>query len=324
MPRDLSLPFLQMYSIIKLTAIALALLVASAAAAQSLYSRTFGKKTDDPIIFLHGGPGSSSVYFEATTAQKLADKGFFVVIYDRRGEGRSVDSTAKMNYEEFFQDLNHIYQRYHLSRAHLIGFSFGGLVSTLYAERYPEKVKSIILTSALVSQQASYNTILSSVQRIYWDRNDMVNLAALDQIREMDTSSLAYRTAVFSHASKNGFFTLSNPNITAQQIYTTYQTDTLITRYVKNERAVETLWKNEPKKNIDVVPVLKRLTQAEMRIYAIYGKQDGLYSEKQITHLAEITGKSRVKYLDNCSHTVFIDQQGKFLEAIDTWLSAHN
>jgi proline iminopeptidase len=312
-----------MHSFVKLTVTTFALLAASTAIAQSLYSRAFGRKTGDPVIFLHGGPGSSSVYFEATTAQKLADKGYYVVVYDRRGEGRSRDSTATMNYEEFLEDLNLIYQKYHLVRAHLIGFSFGGLVTTLYAEKYPEKVKSIILTSALVSQQASYNTILSSVQRIYKDRNDMANLAMLDKIGEMDTNSLAYRTSVFAHASQNGFFSLPEPDTGAQQIYATYKTDTLITRYLKNERAVETFWENESQKNIDITPILKRLTQGKMHVYAIYGKQDGLFSEKQIAHMLEITGKSRLKYLDNCSHTVFVDQQEKFLEAVDSWLSAN-
>lgn len=311
-----------MHSLVKLSVITFALLAASTAIAQSLYSRVFGKKTDDPVIFLHGGPGSSSVYFEATTAQKLADKGYYVVVYDRRGEGRSKDSTATMNYKEFFEDLDRIYQKYQLIRAHLIGFSFGGLVTALYAEKYPEKVKSIILTSALVSQQASYNTILSSVQRIYKHRNDTTNLAVLDKIREMDTNSLAYRTAVFTHASQNGFFSLPDPDTRAQQIYETYKTDTLITRYVKNERAVETFWENESQKNIDITPVLKRLTQGKMHVYAIYGKQDGLFSERQIADILGITGKSRLKYLDNCSHTVFIDQQEKFLEAVDSWLSA--
>ncbi|WP_439557279.1 alpha/beta fold hydrolase, partial [Dyadobacter sp.] len=56
---------------------------------QHLYSRSFGSQSNHPIILLHGGPGSSSVYFEATTAQSLADRGFFVIVYDRRGEGRS-------------------------------------------------------------------------------------------------------------------------------------------------------------------------------------------------------------------------------------------
>ena len=300
--------------------ITLTLLSNFTAKGQSLYSRAFGKPGDEPIIFLHGGPGSSAVYFEATTAPKLADEGFYVIIYDRRGEGRSKDSTARMNYEEFFEDLNTIYQKYHLSRAHLIGFSFGGLVTTLYAEKHPEKVKSIILASALVSQQASYNTILQSVGRIYRDRNDTANLAQIKTIREMDSNSLPYRTAVFAHASKNGFFSLPNPDLEARQMYSTYPTDTLVARYVKNERAVETLWKNETRRNIDVTPVLQTLKNGKIPVYAIYGKQDGLYSKKQIADLSHIIGKPRLIYLDNCSHTCFVDQQAKFIGALKAWL----
>jgi len=309
-----------MHLFIKLSLILLALLPSCLANGQSLYSRAFGKETDDPIIFLHGGPGSSSVYFEATTAQKLADEGFYVVVYDRRGEGRSRDSTARMNYEEFLEDLNRIYQKYHITSAHLIGFSFGGLVTTRYTEKYPEKVRSIVLASALISQQASYNTIVSSVQRIYGEQNDTANLAALSKIRRMDTTSLAYRTEVFAHASRNSFFTLRNPDSDAQRIYATYQTDTLIKNYIKNERAVETFWGNEKRKNIDITPVLRKLAQAKMPVYAIYGKQDGLYSASQIAGLTQITGKSRLIYLENCSHSVFIDQQAKFIEALKAWL----
>src|SRR5690606_34923714 len=96
--------------------------------------------------------------------------------------------------------------------------------------------------------------------------------------------------------------------------------DTLIARYVKNDLAVQTFWTNERQKNIDVAPVLKKLALSQIPLYAIYGKQDGLYSEEQISDLRQITGTSRLIYLDNCSHTVFIDQQKKFIKALKLWL----
>ena len=146
--------------------------------AQTLYSRAFGRPQDPPIVFLHGGPGSSSVYFEATTAQQLAQRGFFVIVYDRRGEGRSIDSLARMNFEEAFTDLNQIYQIYKLTKANLIGFSFGGLIATQYAQKYPHMVKAMVLCSALIAQQQSYDTILRTTKAIYEQRNDTTNLQA--------------------------------------------------------------------------------------------------------------------------------------------------
>ncbi|MEZ0128312.1 alpha/beta fold hydrolase, partial [Flavobacterium sp. LBUM151] len=69
-------------------------------------------------------------------------KVFYVIVYDRRGEGRSADPDAKFTYQEAFQDLNFILKKYNLKKVTLIGHSFGGLVATLYTAKYPEKVNS--------------------------------------------------------------------------------------------------------------------------------------------------------------------------------------
>src|SRR5690606_27700777 len=95
--------------------------------AQNIYQKAFGQASQTPVIFLHGGPGGSSIDFELTTAEKLAEKGFFVIVYDRRGEGRSDDDKAEFTFEQTFNDLKEIYREYGLSSATLLGHSFGGI-----------------------------------------------------------------------------------------------------------------------------------------------------------------------------------------------------
>ncbi len=103
---------------------------------QSLYIQTFGENNAKPIIFLHGGPGYNSANFEATTAQKLSEKGFFVIVYDRRGEGRSAEANAKFTFEETFNDINSIYEKYGLTSASFISHSFGGIVACFIAGKF--------------------------------------------------------------------------------------------------------------------------------------------------------------------------------------------
>ena len=297
------------------------LLLTNVIYANKIYSRTFGKSNDIPVIFLHGGPSNSSVYFEATTAQKLADQGFYVIIYDRRGEGRSADKDAKMNFREAVQDLTAIYRMYNLTKANLISFSFGGLVTAQFAQKFPEKVNSITLVSALTNQQEHYDTILRNVTAIYKSNHDNIRIKQVSDIEKMDKNSLDYRTACFKHASENGFFKLKNPNNLAKQIYSTYDSDPLITNYVKNEAAVPTLWKNEKLRNINIQPILINLKKSGIKIFALYGKQDGLYSQKTMDELEAITGKGHIKYLDNCSHTLFIDQQAQFISSCKNWIN---
>src|SRR4051812_20674070 len=106
----------------------------------ALYSNAFGSKENPAIIFLHGGPGYNSFNFEASTAQKLADEGFYVIVYDQRGDGRSkAVKSAKYTFTEAEDDLNDIYEKYNLKKASLIGHSFGGTVAIRFAEKYPEK-----------------------------------------------------------------------------------------------------------------------------------------------------------------------------------------
>jgi proline iminopeptidase len=289
---------------------------------QSIYTKTFGNSADRPIIFLHGGPGYNCVNFEVTTAPLLANKGFFVIVYDRRGEGRSNDPNAKFNYKETFDDLNAIYQKYSLTKATLIGHSFGGIVATLFAETNPSKVQSIILVGAPVSLQSTFKNILSKSKSIYQTKKDSVNLNYISMLENMNTESIEYSTYCFGHAMQNGFYTPKNPSAEAKIIYSKFRTDTLLIKYASQMtyKAPQGFWKNEKYTTLDLTNNLQSLQKQNIKIYGLYGKDDGLYSTQQITDLQNLIGVSNIKYFDNCSHNVFIDQQIPFIDAINTWI----
>lgn len=288
---------------------------------QSIYTKSFGNSKDKPIVFLHGGPGYNSVNFEATTAQQLADKGFFVIVYDRRGEGRSNDPNAQFIFKETFDDLNDIYQKHGLTKATLIGHSFGGILATLYAETNPQKVQSIILVGAPVSLQSTFKNILSKSKSIYQTKNDSINLNYISMLEKMDTASIEYSSYCFGHAMQNGFYTPPNPSTEAKNIYSKYKTDTLLIKYASqmSYKAPLGFWKNEKYTTIDLTNNLYSLQKQNVKIYGLYGKDDGLYSSQQITDLQSLIGSRNLKYFDSCSHNVFIDQQIQFIDAVTIW-----
>lgn len=287
---------------------------------QTIYSKAFGNKNDIPILFIHGGPSGNAVQFEATTAKKLADKGFYVIVYDRRGEGRSKDENAKLTYNEAFDDLNALYKKYNLKRANLMGFSFGGLVTTLYAEKYPQKVNSIILVSALFNQQESYNHILSSVRKIYTEKGQVEKLRKVAEVENLNKNSAEYRGACFELASENGFFKLAKPDQQAEQIYQAYESDELYQSNIRNKKAPGLFYKNESRNNINVTPVLEDLKQKGINLFALYGKQDGIFSPSQMTGMKNRVGAQNFKFLNNCSHYLYADQQKEFLDSVEKWL----
>lgn len=289
---------------------------------QTIYQKAFGSATGNAIIFLHGGPGYNCANFEGTTAQELADKGLFVIVYDRRGEGRSNDTHAKFTFRQSFDDLDTIYKTYNLTKATLIGHSFGGIVATLFAEMYPWKVKSVVLVGAPVSLQQSFQNILIKAESIYRAKNDSTNLGYVAMLKKMDTASLEYSSYNFMHAMKNGFYTPKKPTDEAKNIYSKFRSDTLLKKYAAamSYEAPLGFWKNEKYTTLDLTKDLIALKEKNVRIYGLYDKEDGLYSVEQINSLRNIIGYKNLDFLDNCSHNVFIDQQAHFLAAVTKWV----
>ncbi|MEM1124139.1 MAG: alpha/beta hydrolase [Bacteroidota bacterium] len=285
-----------------------------------LYTQTFGQKNHPAIIYLHGGPGYNSASFEATTAQKLADQGNFVIVYDRRGEGRSDKVESTYTFAETITDIEKLYGQLKLKKATLIGHSFGGIVGTLFAEKHPEKIDQLFLLAAPISLQATFQTIIDSVEVIYKNKADSMNLRYVAILRKMDQSSLEFSSYCFMHAMANGFYTPKNPTPEAQVLYTSYQQSEL-GKYSQemSYEAPQGFWENEQYTSMDLTSKLKNLVQKGISIYGIYGQEDGLYATEQIRKIGQIIGEEQLFYWENCAHNPYIDQQKRFLKAMVTF-----
>jgi len=298
------------------------ILTAFAVNAQSLYVKTFGNPKEKPLLFLHGGPGYNSVNFEQTTADRLSKSGFYVIVYDRRGEGRSIDNNAKFTFEQTFDDINTILAEKKIEKVSLLGHSFGGIISTLYAEKYPTKVNQIILIGAPIVMQETFNTIIKSSKELYESKGDKNNLNYIKMLENIDKSSLEYSSYCFGHAMQNGFYFPKQMTDEAKSIYSNFRKDTLAIKYASKMtfEAPKGFWENEKYTSIDLSNSVKNIMKLNIPIFGIYGKNDGLYSNEQIENLKSLIGAQQVKYLENCSHNVFSDQQTMFIEALNLWV----
>lgn len=300
--------------------LALILSISFFANSQNLYIETYGNEKNKTVIFIHGGPSGNSTLFEGTTAQKLADLGFYVIIYDRRGEGRSADPEAKFTYEEAFQDLNAIYTKYNLKKATLLAHSFGGLVATLYTEKYPQNVSNLIMVGALFSQQETYDHILNSVTKIATAKKDTTQLSKIKAIEKLSKNSAEYRKACFDLASENNYFKMPNPTEASKKLYSDYEVSDFFKTNIRNKNAPLLFYKNEKQNNIETRQSLNKIKKNGIPIYAIYGKEDGVFSSAQINSIKGIAGQNHFALLDNCSHYLFVDQQEQFLYNIKKWI----
>lgn len=298
------------------------LLVFNKVQSQTLYTTAFGQKTNPAIIILHGGPGYNCSNFEITTAAKLAENGFYVITYDRRGEVRSASLKAKFTFDESFNDLQDLYKQYGIEKAILMGHSFGGIVATLFAEKFPEKTSAVVLVGAPVALQETFKTIIQTCKTIYSSKNDDLGLSYLESLEQIDTESIEYSSSCFYHAMKNGFYTPKVISDEAKKIYTLFKSDSTLIKYasVMSIEAPKGFWRNEAYTSINLTEKIKQLVANKVKLYGMYGKDDGLYSAEQINALSLLISSDNLKYFDNCSHNVFIDQQTQFINAIKGWV----
>lgn len=273
----------------------------------------------EPLKAIHGGPSGNSALFEGTTAEKLANRGFYVIVYDRRGEGRSIDTAATFTFEEAINDLNELYKTYSLKKANIIAHSFGGLVGTLFAARNPDRVNSLILAGALFSQQETYDHILKTTKEYYTEKKDSLTLQQITEVQSLSKNSAAYRKKCYELAAKSGYFTMPFPTLEADELREHFELSKFASSNIRNNHAPIVFYRNEPRNNIDTQPILKNLKK-QVKLFAIYGKQDRIFSEKQLQDMEKLVGKQHFIIVENCSHFLFVDQQKIFIHTVVEWL----
>ena len=85
------------------------------------------------------------------------DTGRTVIYYDMRSRGKSsaVTDTALLGIDFEVQDLEAVRAFFHADRPAVIGFSYLGAISALYAARYPGHVSRLILIAPLAPKAAT-------------------------------------------------------------------------------------------------------------------------------------------------------------------------
>ena len=97
-----------------------------------LYYKDWGRGR--PVVLLHGWPLNADSWDDHAFA--LANAGYRVITYDRRGFGRSSQPWNGYDYDSLTDDLRAVIKHCQITEATLIGFSMGGGEVARYMTRY--------------------------------------------------------------------------------------------------------------------------------------------------------------------------------------------
>jgi L-proline amide hydrolase len=109
-----------------------------------------------PLVVVHGGPGCSHDYLLALTA--LADQGRAVIHYDQLGGGKSThlpdEGVEFWTVALFLEELDNLLGALGVKdRYHLLGQSWGGILSSEHALRRPPGLRSLVISNSPASME---------------------------------------------------------------------------------------------------------------------------------------------------------------------------
>jgi len=102
-----------------------------------------GKET---LAFLNG-VAMSTPWWEPQV--KSFKDNYKVLLHDFRGQGQSTLKPNNFTFEQHADDFNDLLEKLDIDKVHLVGVSYGAEVAMVFALKYPEKIASLFLGTAV-------------------------------------------------------------------------------------------------------------------------------------------------------------------------------
>ena len=99
------------------------------------------------MVFLHAATGSSRVWEYQIPA--FTASGHRVIMYDRRGFGRTVIDPAGFQPGTGSDDLLALLDHLRVDRFHIVGTAAGGIVALDFALSFPQRLRSLVLANSI-------------------------------------------------------------------------------------------------------------------------------------------------------------------------------
>jgi len=117
-----------------------------------LYIETSGNPLGIPVVFLHGGPGSSC---NNNHRRYFNPEHYYIICFDQRGCGLSTPhgELSNNNSQYLIEDMERIREQLNIAQWLIFGGSWGACLGLLYAQAHPQRVSGMILRGSFLGRE---------------------------------------------------------------------------------------------------------------------------------------------------------------------------
>jgi pimeloyl-ACP methyl ester carboxylesterase len=113
-----------------------------------IYYEWHGDENAEPLLLLSGAFGVIDPDSDWGKALPLFAQHYHVLIYEHRGHGRTVNPSGEFEgYKQFADDAAGLLKVLGVAKAHVVGFSDGGITALRFAHDYPEMTLDLVTVS---------------------------------------------------------------------------------------------------------------------------------------------------------------------------------
>jgi proline iminopeptidase len=136
----------------------------------TLYWEQSGNPDGEPVLFLHGGPGSGT----SPTQRRFFDPAHYrIVMFDQRGAGKSTPLGEYRNNttQLLVEDIERIRHMLGIEQWLVFGGSWGSTLALAYGEAHPECCTGFVLRGIFLCTQAEIDWFLNGIQWFFPDEH---------------------------------------------------------------------------------------------------------------------------------------------------------
>lgn len=278
------------------------------------YYRIVGEPSERfpaPLMLLHGGPGSTHNSFEVLDA--LADDGMQLIMYDQVGCGRSyIEGHPEWwMMDTWMDELDALRDTLRLERLHLLGQSFGGMLTLAYMiEYHPRGIASVILSSTLSSSRLWAREQHRLIQTL--SKEDQEAIREAEEKNDFSGARVMEATGHFMEAFCSGPVTETSPECLKREAHR--GRESYLTAWGPNEyTASGTL------KDFDYT---ERLGEIEVPALVLRGSRD-LCTDVLASTLRNGIPGAEMKVFEGARHSCYVDARDAYMETIRDWMERH-
>jgi proline iminopeptidase len=259
--------------------------------------------TGEPIVVLHGGPGLNHSYFKPHLSN--LEKDFRMIYYDQRACGQSaIPSADSININFLVDDLEGIRKEFKIEKLNLLAHSWGAVLATHYALKYPDRIRKIIFS----------------------------NPAFLSRDYDKEAGELTRKKTTKEDSTQRAAVMAAGMNMTSAQIEQLFKISFRVSAF--NRKNIDKLNVNIPdnfqKANRNLFGGLMKDPEMQKNLYEslpllkfpaliIHGDAD-ILPMASINRLKNGLPKGELVVLRECGHFPFIEDQENYLAVVSAFL----